>query len=263
MNGPALRLTDVSLRLGATEVLRDLNWTVAAGERWVVLGPNGSGKTSLLRLSAGYLHPTTGTVEILGATLGRVDVRQLRARIGVASAAMSKLLRPSITARDVVMTGKEAALEAWWHPWADGDRKRASRLLSDAGFGYLADREWEALSEGERQQVQLARTLMADPDLLLLDEPNAGLDLGGRERLVRRLGVLAADSSSPPMVLVTHHVEEIPPAFTHAMLLRSGRIVAAGPVDSVVTDQALSETFDLKLQLSRHDGRLSCRAARA
>ncbi|HEX9530404.1 MAG TPA: ATP-binding cassette domain-containing protein [Acidimicrobiales bacterium] len=260
MHAPALRLTDVVLRLGAADVLLDVNWTVGPGERWVVLGPNGSGKTSLLRLAAGYLHPTEGTVEILGATLGRVDVRRLRTRIGVTSAAMTKLLRPSITALDVVMTGKEAALEAWWHEWSDADRERARGLLAGAGFGYAAGRKWDALSEGERQQVQLARTLMADPELLLLDEPNAGLDLGGRERLVRHLGALAADAASPPIVLVTHHVEEIPRAFTHALLLRSGRVLAAGDVDHVLTDAALSEAFELKLRVQRQDGRFSCQA---
>lgn len=248
------------LSLGGATVLRGVDWQVDAGQRWVVLGPNGSGKTSLLRLASGYLHPTAGRVEVLNAVLGRVDVRALRARLGLTSAAMTKLLRPTITAADVVMTGKEAALEAWWHPWAAADRARARSLLDVAGFGYLADREWQALSEGERQQVQLARTLMADPELLLLDEPNAGLDLGGRERLVKRLGDLASDPGAPPMVLVTHHVEEIPVGFSHGLILRDGGVVAAGPIGEVVNDQVLSDAFGLKLRLRLEDGRYSCQA---
>ena len=241
-------------------MLRDISWTVEAGERWVVLGPNGAGKTSLLRLAGGYAHPSTGTVDVLGARLGRVDVRALRTRIGMASGSVARMLRPGITALEVVMAGRHAALETWWHTYTDDDRRRARALLDEGGFGYTADRMFGVLSEGERQQVQLARTLMGDHELLLLDEPAAGLDVGGRERLVARLASLAADPSTPPTVFVTHHVEEIPAAFTHALLLRAGCTVAAGPLRAVMTDDVLSECFGLRLRLREEDGRYTCRA---
>jgi iron complex transport system ATP-binding protein len=233
---------------------------VAAGDRWAVLGPNGSGKTTMLQLASGYLHPTRGTVEILGRRLGAVDVRRLRRRIGVVSAAVAKMLVPTVTARDVVMSARYAALEPWWHHYTPEDRSRAESLLVDAGFDAVAGRPFGVLSEGERQQVLLARTLMADPELLLLDEPAAGLDVGGRERLVTRLSRLAADPDAPPMILVTHHVEEIPVHFSHVLLLREGRIVAAGPIAEALTSESLSACFGLRLALSGTAGRWTCRA---
>jgi iron complex transport system ATP-binding protein len=233
---------------------------VAEGERWAVLGPNGSGKTTMLQLASGYLHPTRGTVEILGQRLGRVDVRRLRRRIGMVSAAVAKMLVPTVTARDIVMSARYADLEPWWHQYCPEDRARAERLLADAGFGAVADRPFGVLSEGERQQVLLARTLMADPELLLLDEPAAGLDVGGRERLVARLGRLAADPGSPPLVLVTHHVEEIPVHFSHVLLLREGRVTASGAIADALTSESLSACFGLKLGLTGTAGRWACRA---
>lgn len=254
---PALRFERVRLVRGGATVLDDVHWVVRAGERWVVLGPNGSGKTSLLELASGYLHPSQGTVDVLGRRLGRVDVRRLRTRIGLTSAALAKLLRPGVGAADVVMTGKHAALETWWHHYTDEDHQRARALLDDAGFGAIAERTWAQLSEGERQQVQLARALMARPELLLLDEPNAGLDLGGRERLIRRLAQLAADTAVAPIVLVTHHVEEIPPGFTHALLVAQGRVVASGPIGQTVTDSDLSACFGVDVRLSRTGDRFA------
>jgi iron complex transport system ATP-binding protein len=257
---PALRFSDVSFHHGGEPVLRDVSWTVEADERWVVLGPNGAGKTSLLRLAGGYAHPSAGTVDVLGARLGRVDVRVLRTRIGMASGSVARMLRPGITALEVVMAGRHAALETWWHTYTDDDRRRARALLEAGGFGYTADRMFGVLSEGERQQVQLARTLMGAHELLLLDEPAAGLDVGGRERLVARLASLAADPTTPPTVFVTHHVEEIPATFTHALLLRAGCVVAAGPLRPTLTDDTLSECFGLPLRLREQDGRYTCRA---
>lgn len=244
-----------------TLVLRGVSWRVGAGERWAVLGPNGSGKTTMLQLASGYLHPTRGTVAILGHELGHVDVRRLRERIGLVSAAVAKMLVPTISARDVVMSARHAALEPWWHAYTDEDRARALDLLARAGFASIAGRPFGVLSEGERQQVLLARTLMAEPALLLLDEPAAGLDVGGRERLVARLAELAADSSSPPMVLVTHHVEEIPAHFSHLLLLRRGQVVSAGPLASTLTSRNLSACFGLALQVDGARGRWTCRAA--
>jgi len=254
----ALELQGVTLVRGGGEVLHGIDWCVGGDERWVVLGPNGAGKTSIVSLATGRLHPTTGTVDILGHRLGRVDVRALRERIGVTSAALAQQLRPSLPAVDVVMTAKYGALEPWWHAYDDTDRARARSLLADTGFAHIADREFGVLSEGERKQVLLARARMRDPDLLLFDEPMAGLDLGGRERLVRTMTALAADPAMPPIVFVTHHVEEIPATFDHALLLRDGRVVDAGALRSVLTSDALSETFGLRLQLTDRDGRFAC-----
>lgn len=257
---PALRLDGVGLAVEGRRILHDISWTIRPDERWVVLGRNGSGKTSLLAIAALYRHPTEGVVEVLGERLGRTDVRRLRTRIGVASATMADLLRPGLTARDVVMTAKHAALEPWWHDYDDADRARALALLGRLGCASLAEQPFGTLSSGERQRVQLARTLMADPRLLLLDEPTAGLDLGGREDLVIRLGDLAADPTTPPIALVTHHVEEIPPSFGHALLLRDGRIQAAGPIAEVLTDEALSTCFGLDLRVECRGSRWTARA---
>jgi iron complex transport system ATP-binding protein len=255
-----LRFFEVDVVRGEAPVLHGVTWTVSEGQRWAVLGPNGSGKTTMLQLASGYLHPTKGHVEILGHPLGRVDVRQLRQRIGIVSAAVARMLLPKLTAQEIVMSARHAALEPWWHTYSDADHRRALQLLVDAGFGAVSDRPFGVLSEGERQQVLLARTLMADPDLLLLDEPAAGLDVAGRERLVTRLSRLGADPASPPMVLVTHHVEEIPASFSHALLLRHGQVVTAGPIDDALTSDTISACFDLPLQLRREDGRYTCRA---
>jgi len=260
-DGPTLCFDDVTLRRDATTVLAGVSWRVLPHERWVVLGPNGSGKTSLLQLATGALHPTTGTVDVLGHRLGRVDVRALRTRIGVVSGAVTRLLRPGLSAVDVVLTGRHAALETWWHHYDDADRDRAYNLLAAAGLSAAAQRTFAVLSEGERQQVLLARAMMGDPELLLFDEPAAGLDLGARERLLARLDAIAADTASPPIVFVTHHVEEIPPSFTSLLLLRAGRVVAAGsPLADTLTEGSLRSTFDLDLRLHHAGGRFSVRA---
>ncbi|HMC39739.1 MAG TPA: ABC transporter ATP-binding protein [Acidimicrobiales bacterium] len=255
-----LRFDAVDLDRPGLSVLKGVDWSVGHGDRWVVLGPNGSGKTTMFELASGYLHPTRGTVEILGHRLGRVDVRRLRERIGLVSSSLVKKLVPSITAADVVVSGRRGALEPWWQEYTAADWGRARHLLEAAGFGTIADRPFGFLSDGERQQVLLARALMNEPDLLLLDEPAAGLDVGGRERLVARLSSLASDPGHPPTVMITHHVEEIPPAFTHALLLRDGRAVASGPVREVITAEGMSEAFGLALCPEYADGRWTCRA---
>ncbi|HLH46571.1 MAG TPA: ATP-binding cassette domain-containing protein [Acidimicrobiales bacterium] len=257
---PALRLHHVHVRRGTVAALRGVDLVVGAGERWAVLGPNGSGKTTLVQLAAGYLHPTRGTVDVLGQRLGRVDVRRLRERIGLVSGALTRTVEPSLVAADVVLSGRHGALEPWWHDHGPGDRAEARRLLAAAGLAGAAGRPFAVLSEGERQQVLLARALMARAELLVLDEPAAGLDVAGRERLAARLTELAADPGSPTTVLVTHHVEEIPAGFDHLLLLREGRVVAAGPLAETLTAGALSEAFDLDLELAEQDGRWTCRA---
>jgi len=255
VSGPVLRLSGVRLARDGQVILDGVDWCVQAGERWVVLGPNGSGKTSLVRIASLWLHPSAGEVEVAGGVLGRVDVRRHRARIAVVSAAMADLLRPGISALDVVLTAKHAALETWWHHYDDADRTAAATALARAGVEHLAGRTFGTLSSGERQRVLLARALATDPALVLLDEPMAGLDLGAREDLVAQLAGLAADPGAPPLVLVTHHVDELPAGFTHALLLASGRVRAAGPLGEVLTEGALSATFGRPLRLERRHGR--------
>jgi iron complex transport system ATP-binding protein len=259
----ALHLEQVGLVRDGTTILDGVDWTVEVDERWVVLGANGSGKTSLVRICSLWLHPSEGTVEVLGERLGRTDVRRLRERIGLAGAGLADQLRPRITAREVVMTARYGALEPWWHDYDATDRERAALLLGQLGVGFACDRAFGTLSSGERQRVLLARTLMNDPGLVLLDEPAAGLDLPGREQLVAALGGLAADPTGVPTVLVTHHVEEIPPRFTHLLLLRDGCVHASGPLGETLTAEALSSCFGMSLVLDRdpRSGRFAARSA--
>lgn len=251
----ALELNDITVIRDGNRLLGPISWTVNNNERWVVLGANGCGKSTLLRVGSMHLHPTKGSVTLLGEELGRTDVRTLRTRVGYASAALAMSFRESITCRDVVMTARYAALEPWWHTYTDADRARAESLLDDRGCAEHADRTFNSLSSGERQRVLLARTLMNDPAIVLLDEPTAALDLAGRETLLHELNELANDPSAPALALVTHHVEEIPSAFTHALLMRDGEEVTSGPLEATLTDEALSETFAMPLRIVDVDGR--------
>jgi iron complex transport system ATP-binding protein len=255
-----VRLHDVAVVRDDLAVLDGVDWEVRPGQRWVVLGPNGSGKTTLLRVAGMRLLPTRGTVQVLGETYGRCDARAVRKRVAFVSQAVLRGLRPTLSAQEVVLTGRDAALETWWFRYDDEERRRARQLLADAGMADAAERAFGVLSEGERQQVLLARALMAEPELLLLDEPAAGLDLGARERLVTRLDALAADEATPPVVLVTHHTEEIPPAMTHVALVRHGHVVAAGTIADVLTSEAVSACFDVPVTVERTDGRWAARA---
>lgn len=254
---PALRLRGITLERDGRRILEDVDWTVRPGERWAVLGRNGSGKTSLLRVASLYEHPTRGTVEVLGGTLGRVDVRRLRARIGLVSPALADQLRPSLTAAEVVVCALQGALEPWWHTYTDAEWADARAHLEAMGVGHLAGRAVGTLSSGERQRVLLARQLMARPGLVLLDEPTAGLDLGAREELVGALDDMP--SGGAPLVLVTHHVEEIPASFTHLLALAGGRVLAAGDLGSTLTADLLGECFGLPLALERRHGRWAAR----
>ena len=244
---------------GGADLIRSVSWQVELDERWVVLGPNGAGKTTLLSLAGARLYPTRGKVHVLGEKLGRTNVNELRTRIGFTSAALA--LPPDETVLDVVLTASWAVVGRFREAYDRVDEVRALRLLDQFGVAALAGRPYDTLSEGERKRVQIARAMMTDPELLLLDEPAAGLDLGAREDLVRRLADLAADPDSPTIVLVTHHVEEIPRGFTHALLMRDGGIVAQGLVRDTVTAENLSAAFGLPLEVSAVDGRFTARAA--
>jgi iron complex transport system ATP-binding protein len=253
-------LQGVTLQRNGVPVLRGIDWRVAAEDRWVVLGPNGSGKTTLLQVAGARLWPTAGTVEILGARLGEIDVRTLRPRVALVSGAVTRQLRADLVARDVVVSGRHGALETWWNRYSDEDWEKADRLLALGRVAELGNRPFGVISEGERQQVLLARALMSDPELLLLDEPFAGLDLGARERLLARLAAVAADPGSPPIVLVTHHCEEIPPGFTHGALVSDGQMVASGPLSDVVTSARVSACFGVDVTVGCTDGRWWSRA---
>jgi iron complex transport system ATP-binding protein len=255
-----VRLRDVAVVRDGRPILEGIDWDVSAGQRWAVLGPNGSGKTTLLHVAGMRLLPTRGTVEVLGARYGQTDARALRTRVALVSQAILRSLRPTLSAHDVVLTGRNAALEPWWHRYSPADHARADGLLSDAGIGRVSSQEFGVLSEGERQQVLLARALMGHPELLLLDEPAAGLDLGARERLVARIAALAVAPDTMPVVLVTHHVEEIPPGTTHVALLRAGHVVSVGPVETVLTSATVSACFEVPVAVERSGGRWTARA---
>jgi iron complex transport system ATP-binding protein len=252
----------VTVRRSGHTLVGPLSWQVELDERWVVLGPNGAGKTSLLRLAAAELHPTSGTAHLLGEVLGRTDINDLRPRIGLSSAAVASRVPLDEKVSDLVVSAGYAVMGRWREEYEDIDTDRAVDMLESLGAEHLSDRAYGTLSEGERKRVLIARALMTDPELLLLDEPAAGLDLGGREELVERLGDLASDPDSPATVLVTHHVEEIPPGFSHGLLLNEGSVVAQGLLEDVLTAENLSKAFRQSITLDRIDGRYFARRSR-
>jgi iron complex transport system ATP-binding protein len=261
MSDEVLRLRGVGVRYDKSMLLRDIDWTVRSDESWVVIGPNGAGKTTLLQIAAALLMPTEGTAEILGERLDQADLQDLRTRIGFASAAVADHVPPSEKVIDLVLTASYGILGRNAEDYDSFDVTRAVELLDALGCAHLIRRRFVTLSEGERKRVQIARSMMPDPELLLLDEPAAGLDLGGREDLLRRISRLAIDPQAPMIILVTHHVEEVPEGFTHAMLLRKGTVLAAGPVQEVFTQRNLSKCFGVRLLIERHAGRWTARAA--
>ena len=257
-----LELVDVSVVRDGRPLVDHVSWSVAEGERWIILGPNGAGKTTLLSVASSYLFPSTGTVQILGDKLGGVDVFELRPRIGMAGAAMADRMPRRQTVLQTVLTAAYGMTATWHEGYEQVDEDRARAFLDRLGMSEFLDRKFGTLSEGERKRTLIARAMMSDPELLLLDEPAAGLDLGGREDLVRRLGRLARDPIAPAMVMVTHHVEEIPPGFTHALLLADGEVAAAGPIAEIITGERLSEVFGIDLLVSTSEnGRYAARAA--
>ncbi|KHL11197.1 iron complex transport system ATP-binding protein [Mumia flava] len=256
---PVLELADVTVRRGTNVLLDEVGWTVEEGQRWVVLGPNGAGKTTMLQIAATQMHPTSGTATVLEEVLGAVDVFELRHRIGYTSAAVADRVPRGERVLDVVLTASYGVVGRWREEYEEFDESRADLLLQLMGADGLRDRTFGTLSEGERKRVLIARALMTDPELLLLDEPAAGLDLGGREDLVGNLGKLARDPDAPVLVLVSHHVEEIPPGFTHVLMLRGGTVTAQGPIESTLTAQNLAITFQMPLILEKRDGRYAAR----
>lgn len=247
-------LVGVGVVRGGKHLLRDVNWRIDEDQRWVIIGPNGAGKTTLLQILAAQLYPTEGMVDLLGEIVGAVDVFELRPRIGVTSAALAERLPRSEIVSDVVVSAAYAVSGRWREHYDALDHDRAQALLDQLNVGHLAQRTFGTLSEGERKRVQLARAMMSDPEMLLLDEPAAGLDLAGREGLLATLTELVEDPDSPAVVMVSHHMEDIPPGITHAMLLRQGEVVAAGPIQETVTSASLSDTFGLELRLARTAG---------
>jgi iron complex transport system ATP-binding protein len=258
---PVAALDRVTVRRGGADLVHDVSWRIHPGERWVVVGANGAGKSTLLQILAGAIRPTRGRVTLLGEALDEADLDDLLPRVGWASAALADAIPAGEAVRDVVLTASHAVVRRGREEYDAADTERANDLLAQVGCRLLVDRRFGSLSEGERKRVQLARAVMTDPELLLLDEPAAGLDLGGREALLRLLTRLAIDDAAPVQVLVSHHVEEIPEGFTHALLLREGGVVAAGPIARTLTSEALSRTFGLPLRVLAHRGRWTARAS--
>ena len=252
--GLILAVRRLCVQRGPDRILRDISWEVRRGEHWVILGANGSGKTSLLSALTAYLTPSGGSVEVLGEGYGRSDWRELRKRVGLVSSSVRQMIGEEINALDAVGSGREAVLNPWMR-LRPADRRRAEKLLRQVEGGALAARPWGVLSQGERQRVLIARALMAEPELLIVDEPCAGLDPVARERFVAFLDRLGRKRGAPALVLVTHHVEEIAPVFTHALLLRKSRVLAAGSLGETMTGENLSRVFyGAPLRLSRDAG---------
>lgn len=256
-----LEFADVVVRRNDRNIVDGLSWTVTDDQRWVILGPNGAGKTTVLQLADTLMHPTSGTVTVLGEQLGRTDVFEIRPRLGFASSAMAKRVPPEETVLNVVLTAAYSVTGRWREQYDDIDERRALRVLAEWQLDDLADRSFGTLSDGEQKRVQIARAVMTDPELLLLDEPTASLDLGAREALLTLLSGYASAPTTPAMIMVTHHVEEIPVGFTHVLLLRDGAAVAAGPIGEVLTAENLTRTFGASITLTEHAGRYSARAS--
>ena len=254
------RISEAVVNRGGKEILGPISFDLYEGQRWVILGPNGAGKSTILKLLATEIFPSKGSVELLGHQLGRVDVFDLRTRIGICASMKHEQIPLDESVKDVVLTAAYAVLGRWNESYDLWDESRAAALLTTFGVRDLGNRIYGTLSDGERKRVQIARALMIDPELLLLDEPTAGLDLGGREDLLSRFAAFASDTSSPVTVTVTHHIEEIPAGTTHALLLKDGKILSNGPIDQVVTSQKISELFGIQINVSAINGRFFARA---
>lgn len=258
--GSVLEVAHVTVRRGEKIILGPIDFAINAGERWVILGPNGAGKSTLLQILATKIFPTSGTVHILDKEMGRVDLFELRTRIGLCGAILAEDIPYDELVKDVVLTAAYAIVGRWYEVYDLWDESRAMALLTTFGVRELGDRLYGTLSEGERKRVQIARALMTDPELLLLDEPAAGLDVGGREDLLRRFADFSSDATAPATVLVTHHIEEIPVGTTHALLLKDGVIAVSGPAEHVITSEHISAIFGTPIEVTSMNGRFSARA---
>jgi iron complex transport system ATP-binding protein len=248
---PVIQATNVSVIRDTRTTVNAVSLSVNTSDRWVVLGPNGCGKTTLLKILSLYLHPSSGDIAVNGQTLGNFDIRPVRPRLAYVSASLATELRPALTSHEVVMSARYGALEVWWNDYSPDDHARAHECLAQLGVSHLAESPISLISSGELQRVLLARALMCDPIAILLDEPTARLDLGGREQVVRILDEFAQTNPQLPSVTVTHHVDEIPTSTTHCALMRDGSIVNAGPIRSTLTSQNLSECFGTPLALEQ------------
>ncbi|MGA0865900.1 MAG: ABC transporter ATP-binding protein [Candidatus Nanopelagicaceae bacterium] len=250
----------VSVTRSRKSILDQINWDVSLGERWVIIGPNGAGKTTLLSIIASYLFPSQGEVRILGSRLGQIDTAELKTRIGMTSASLLNLVPEDERAGDIVLSSAYAVFGRWQEEYDPWDESRSSALLSALGVRELKDRIFSTLSEGEKKRVMIARALMPDPELLLMDEPAAGLDLGGREDLLRRISELSSDPSAPATIMVTHHLEEIPAGTTHLLVLKDGRSFAQGRIEEILTSDLLSDLYGMRLELDSRHGRYFARS---
>lgn len=250
-----LRLSDVTYVRNQRPILDGIDWAVEDSERWVILGPNGAGKTTLMKLATANDYATTGTVDVLDKRLGRVDIFELRNRIGLVSSATARRIPANEKVRDLVLTAAYGVEGRWNEHYDDMDIRQAERILDEWDLGEYADHAFGTLSDGERKRALIARAVMTDPEMLLLDEPSASLDLGARERLLQMLSGFAQSETSPAMIMVTHHVEEVPPGFTHVLMLRDGRVQAAGPIAETLTAENLEATFGMPFDLTVSNGR--------
>ena len=257
---PVLNLRSVSVIRDGKTILGPMDWQVNENERWVILGPNGAGKSTLFSICSTQIHPTSGTVEVLGSKLGAVDVFELRPRIGFMGSTLSNLFPEDEKVIDIVLTAAYAMLGRWNESYELWDESRAQGLLTTLGVRELAQRKFNTLSEGEKKRVLISRSLMADPEILLLDEPASGLDLGGREDLLNRFDLLATDPHAPATLIITHHIEEIPAGSTHALLLKNGKIVGSGPIAGVITSENLSIAYDMQITVTEINNRYSANA---
>ncbi len=257
---PVVELRDVTVRRQRREIVSHVSWTIGDGERWVVLGQNGAGKTTLVRILSTYLRPSSGSVEILGRPLARTDVAELRPRIGYLSPSLAAMFPPELTPRQIVNAAQAGAVLPWYVDPGRVRQDRTDEALASAGMADAREDSYATFSSGEQLRIQLARALVTEPRALLLDEPMASLDIGGRETLVATLARIA-NGPIGAMVVVLHRLEDIPPGFTHAVLLREGRLTAAGPIDAVLVDEELSKAFDTPLRVTRAEGRFSAAGA--